>query len=263
MESLRQKLFRWGSRKKIGIALGGGVARGLAHIGVLKALKKRNIPIDYIAATSSGSIFGALFAFGVDPSYMEEIAEKRIINLFQVSVNQINPFAEDEIAALITREIGKADFRDAGIPLSVVTQDIKTGNRVVLNSGSVARAVSASCAFPGIFKPKKIGGKTLIDGGGVDNLPVSVVIEMGAEITIAVDVLPKGPLKRDPKNPIQLMGRAIDLAIISMEEESRRAADILIEPDIPPEIWHTDFNKAKTLIKLGEQSVAKLKLDFK
>jgi len=256
-------LFLWGKRKKIGIALGGGVARGLAHIGVLKALKKKKIPIDYIAATSSGSIFGALFAFGIDPSYMEEIANKSIINLFQVSVNQINPFAEDEIASLIRREIGRAHFSDAGIPLAVVAQDIKTGKRVILKSGSVAKAVSASCAFPGIFKPKKIAGKTLIDGGGADNLPVSVVSKMGAGITIAVDVLPKRALKKDPKNPIQLMGRAIDLVIKKMGEESRQAADILIEPDIPPEIWHTDFHKAKTLIKIGEQAVAKLKLDRK
>ncbi|NQU16954.1 MAG: patatin-like phospholipase family protein [Candidatus Saganbacteria bacterium] len=249
--------FPWGGRKKIGLALGGGVARGLAHIGVLKVLKKEKIPIDCIAATSSGAVIGSFFAFGLDPEYLEEIAKNKIFDLFKVSLNQINPFAQDEIVQVIERQIGKANFRDADIPIIVVAQDIKSGKRVLLKSGRVSTAVSASCAFPGIFNPKKLKGKTLIDGGGADNLPVSVLDEMGAEIKIAVDVVPQRPLKRDPTNPIQVMGRAVDLVIRQLTVIQRQQADILIEPDISPEIWHTDFHKVKALIKFGEQAALK------
>lgn len=248
---LNFKLF---GPKKVGLALGGGVARGLAHIGVLKVLKKNKIPIDFISATSSGAVIGALFAFGIDPEYMEDIAKKKFFNIFTVSVSQINPFAEDEIVQMIEREIGKVNFDEANIPIVMVAQDIKTGERVVLKSGRVSRAVSASCAFPGIFTPKKIGGRTLIDGGGADNLPVGL---LDTDIRIAVDVIPSHNLKRDPDNPVRIMGRAIDLAIKKLTAPQREAADILIEPDISPDIWHTDFNKAAALIKAGENAAEK------
>lgn len=253
--------MKWFGKKKVGIALGGGVARGIAHIGVLKVLKHHKVPIDCIAAVSSGSVIGSLFAFGLSPDYLEDLAlRKKTFDLFRVSMSQINPFAEDEIVSLIEKEIGKATFKEADIPLVVVAQDIKTGERVLLKSGRVGRAVSASCAFPGIFNPKKISGRTLVDGGGADNLPVSVLEGMGADITIAVDVLPFRPLKKDPSNPVQIIGRAIDLVIKELTAKQRELADILIEPDIPPEIWHTDFNKAAVLIKIGEQA-AKKKLE--
>ncbi|MFC1496194.1 patatin-like phospholipase family protein [Candidatus Margulisiibacteriota bacterium] len=246
----------WSGKKKVGLALSGGVARSLAHIGILKVFKREKIPIKMIAATSGGAMVGSLFAFGLDPDYIEEVFT-RDFNLLRVSIDQINPFTNNTVQEFIEDVLGKVYFKDADIPIAVIAQDIKSGKTVVLKSGKVAPAVAASSAFPGIFNPKKINGMSLIDGGGADNLPVAELIRMKASITIAVDVISDRPLKKDTKNPIQVLGRALDLAIKKLTADARAAADICIEPEIPMDIWHADYHKSKIIIEAGEKAALK------
>ncbi|PIS29643.1 esterase [Candidatus Saganbacteria bacterium CG08_land_8_20_14_0_20_45_16] len=241
--------------KKNGLVLGGGVARGIAHIGVLKVIKQYQIPIHYIAATSSGAIVGAAFAAGLEVSLIEEIALRiswgRLLRLAFFRPGFISSAAIEE---LLDKYIGNKSFSELKIPLVVVATDIKTGEAVGLRKGKVSKAVAASAAFPGLFAPEEINHRFLIDGGLADNLPVGVVRRMGAGRTIAVDVVPSQPVQHLPRDPFQAFGRSLDLALHKLSVKQRRAADILIEPLIDEDVWHLDLHKAKRLIAAGESA---------
>lgn len=251
-------------KKKIGLALGGGVARGIAHIGVIKVLKKHKIPIHFIAATSAGSMIGALYAAGMDPHAMEKAAHRLGWGRFiRIVLTRHGPASTEEIQKFITTNIGDLKFSDLKIPLAVVATDLKTGREVVIREGNVAKAVAASSAFPGVFVPIKHGADVLVDGGIVNNLPSSVVKKMGAEFVIAVDVIPGNPLKKDPDNAFEIFGRAFDLVMKKISAEGRNLADLLIEPEIPEDIWHLDFDKSKRLIAAGEEAAESRILEIK
>lgn len=249
------------TRKKVGLALSGGVARGFAHVGVLNVLRRNKIPVDYLAATSSGAIVGAFFAAGLDPHYMEEICRNIAWgHVFKISFGVFSPNSGVELERIISDYLGKKEFKDLNIPYAVVAQDIKSAEEIILNTGKVARAVRASATFPGIFKPIEIEGRALMDGGIVNNLPAGVVKEMGASFVIGVDVMPGGVISKVPDNGFQQFGRALDLAIHSLSQKGRDICDILIEPHIDEDIWHMDFGKYERLIKAGEEAAeAKVK----
>ncbi len=251
-------LFKKIFKKKVGLALSGGVARGIAHIGVVKVLKKHKIPIDCIAGVSSGALVGALFAAGMGPEIMEVNSLKLgWFTFMRIAFGRHGPLSNEEIKKFVIQNIGDKKFSELAIPLSVVCTDILSSEEVVIDEGKVAIAIATSCAFPGFFEPARVGGSILFDGGMVNNLPVSVVQRMGADFVIAVDVVPGGKRKSEPDNIFQVVGRAYDIMVRKMSEESRRAAQVLIEPEIPEDIWHIDFDKAKRLIKAGEEAAEK------
>lgn len=176
-------------RKKIGIALSGGGAKGSVHIGVLKALKKANIPIDFIAGTSVGAIIGAAYASGLEP---EEI-EKAVLNLdwnylFSFTVPRYGIITTDNMRRVMQNLTKNQTFNQTKIPLRVIAADITKGRRVVFKDGSIAEAVMASISIPGLFPPVQHKGHELVDGGIVDPVPVNEVREMGADVVIAVDL---------------------------------------------------------------------------
>jgi len=240
-------------KKKIGLVLGGGVARGIAHVGVLKVFEKYKIPIDLISATSSGSIVAATYAAGLETRIIEEIALRinwgRIIKLAFFRPGFVSGEGLEE---LLVKYIGDIKFSELKIPLSVVGTEIKNGEPVVIKSGRVAEAVAASTAFPGVFTPAEINHHVLIDGGISYNLPVDVVKNMGANFTIAVDVVPSQPIHYLPKDPFQVFGRALDIVLHKISIEQRKKANVLIEPKMDEDIWHLDLHKAKRLIAVGE-----------
>ena len=171
---------------KLGLALSGGGTRGLAHIGVLKAFEEEHIKFDCVAGTSAGSLIGAMYCAGVSCEQMIEAAKqvkhKELIGKFVIHSDSGN------IAKLANRLLADKTFKQLSVPFAAVAVDISDGQEVVLNKGSVAKAVSASCAVPALFKPVEIDGMVLVDGGLLNNMPADVCRSMGAEIVISVDL---------------------------------------------------------------------------
>lgn len=251
-------------KKKVGLALSGGAARGLAHIGVLKALKRNKIPVHFIAGTSSGAIVGAIFAAGMDPDIMEINAQKLgWFRFLRFPFNWSGILSTDEIERFVIQNIGNKDISDLNIPFAAVAADLKSGKEVVLKVGKVARAAAISSAFPGIFSAAESDASMLVDGGLVNNLPVSVVRQMGADFVIAVDVVPGKPMKKSPENQFQILGRSYDVIVKKCSEESRKLADAVIEVDIPEDIWHFDIDEQPRLIKAGEEAARKMMMAIK
>lgn len=250
--------------KKVGLALGGGVARGLAHIGVLKSFKKHKIPIHFISGTSSGALIGVLYAAGMDPHKMESTAQRLgWMRFIRFVLARHGASSTEEIKKLIIKNIGNLKFSDLEIPFTAVSTDLKTGKEVVLKDGFVADAVAASCAFPGFFVPVKHGSILLVDGGIANNVPSGVVKKMGAGFVIACDVIPDFPIKEDLENMFQIFGRSLDLVMKKMGAEGRAMADILIEPKIPQDVWQLDVAKSKQLIKAGEEAAEQKIIEIK
>ena len=189
--------------KKIGLALGSGAARGLAHIGVLKALKEGNVSVDMIAGSSVGALVGACFAKGKRIKDFEDIVRetdwRKLLKLADPNLAlMLKGFVHgNKVKELLKAIIGDIEFKDLKIPLSVVATDINTGEEVIIKEGSVIEAVRASISIPAIFMPVKLKDKFLVDGGIVNPIPVKVVKDMGADFIIACNVIHK-PHERKP-----------------------------------------------------------------
>jgi len=182
-------------KRKIGLALGGGAARGLAHIGVLEILEREKIPIDMIAGTSAGAAIGALFAQGKNTSELKELVRKwdwkQRAQMLDLSLPKSGFIAGRKIKQLLKSIIGDVKFSDLKLPFACVATDINTGEEIVINQGSVLEAVRASISIPIIFTVVKRNGRYLVDGGLVNPVPVSVLKNMGADFIIAVNVMPR------------------------------------------------------------------------
>ena len=182
-------------KPKVGLALGGGAARGLAHIGVLEVFEEENIPIDMIAGTSFGGLVGAFRAQGKDASLMKEAAEKmnvaKMLSLADLALPKSGLLGGKAVIHLLQKAMGKdVKFDELPTPLALVATDIVTGEEVVIDQGSVLEGVRASISIPGIFTVAKREGRYLVDGGLVNPVPVSVLKKMGADFIIAVNVMP-------------------------------------------------------------------------
>ncbi|MCR4398773.1 MAG: patatin-like phospholipase family protein [Firmicutes bacterium] len=240
------------SQQGVGLALGGGVLRGLAHIGVLRAIREAGIRIDCLAGTSSGAVIGACYAAGISPESMEEIASRaQWRNLAEVSIRRDGLISTKRLAAYLDSIIGGATFDDLGPKFAVVACDIATGDEVVISTGRVSEAVRASCAIPGIFVPVRHGGRVLVDGGLCNNVPASVVRRLGADFVIAVDVnaavLAEAP---PPRNVFQVIVQAIH--VLQQGNVSREVAhaDLLIRPALSG-LSPVEFAHARDFIDRG------------
>ena len=171
---------------KLGLALSGGGTRGFAHIGVLKAFEEERIRFDCVAGTSAGSIIGAMYCANVSVEQMIEeskrVTRRDVVNRFWINSNSAN------IANIANRLLQNKSFDELSTPFAAVAVDLVDGHEVVLSSGSVGQAVSASCAVPALFKPVEMDGMVLVDGGLLNNMPADVCRTMGAEIVIGVDL---------------------------------------------------------------------------
>lgn len=172
---------------KIGLALSGGGTRGFAHLGVFRALEEWHIPVHCVAGTSVGSIMGAMYSAGLPwQTILEEartLTKKDILNKrFAIGSDSAN------IEEIAERLLGKLTFDKLKLPFAAVAVDIATGNEVVLTSGEVSKAVSASSAVPALFTPVKMGDMVLVDGGLLNNMPADVCRKMGADVVISVDL---------------------------------------------------------------------------
>ena len=254
-------------RKRIGLALGTGAARGLAHIGVLIVLEKEGIPVDMIAGTSAGAAVGALYAQGKDASQIKELALdlgwKKLAPLVDPSLPKTGFIKGKKIRNLLASIFGgDIKFSDLKVPLACVATDIDTGEEVVIDQGSVVEAIRASISIPAIFTVVKREGRYLVDGGLVNPVPVNVVKRMGADFIIAVNVIPDvaGRAHRVDKegaggfkepNIIHIIMQSIYIGTYSLVKSSLKAANIVIEPRLA-HIGYGDFHHARDCILQGE-----------
>ena len=183
--------------KKLGLALGAGGARGVAHIGFLKALEDNGIKPSYISGSSMGSVIGACYAMGITPDYMIKIVTSlRSRDILDLSPNALKGgtlLKSKKMAGLLTRYLGDTEFDDLHIPFSCVGADIISGNKVVFSQGRVATAIQASSSIPLVFAPVAYDNMLIADGSLVSRVPVEEVKKMGADVVVAVDVL--GPIR--------------------------------------------------------------------
>ncbi|MFQ5640823.1 MAG: patatin-like phospholipase family protein, partial [bacterium] len=177
--------------KKIGLALGSGSARGLAHIGVIKALDEMGIYVDYVAGTSIGALVGAVYASGNIETLEDVVLKldwKKIINLFDIVFPRSGLLDGKKITDFIRQHVKGQNIEDLALPFCAVATDLTTGKEVSLAQGDVIEAIRASISIPGILTPVKKGNMVLVDGGLVNPVPVSEARKMGAEFVIAVDL---------------------------------------------------------------------------
>jgi len=236
----------------IGVALGGGFARGIAHIGVLKVLEEENIPVRVITGTSVGALIGACYCSGLSVSEMEEVARNtRFTSFARWTLSRCGFASNDRMISFLTRTLKCKTFEDLRIPLGITATDFNTGEAVVFHSGSIIDPVRASCAYPGMFLPVQIRGRYLVDGMLSHPVPSRPVREMGADRVIAVHLKGTWSNGGPPRHLFDVIGQSFAIAQDAMSSLWRSAADLIVEPDVAG-FAYDDFKRAADLIKVGE-----------
>lgn len=267
-------------RPKIGLALGGGGARGAAHIGVLRILEKENIPVDYLVGTSAGALIAALYSGGANPDEIEKYAisgaikkaYKTDITIFRALFIHLNKVCKTFIgkpfyAGLyndhrLHRFVNEAISDENGsieieTPLHIIAVDLITGLPVVIKSGDVGLAVQASTAIPGLRQPIPIGDQLLVDGGILRNIPIDEAKKMGSDIVIAVDVDTQYEKydSKDFRSFESTITRVINLGLRAQSEHILEKADIVISPDLTGiNILDLDTKSLEKAIAAGEKA---------
>jgi len=245
------------SDKKVGLALGGGAARGIAHIGVIKALHQYEIPIDAIAGTSAGSLVGGLYAAGLPiDTLVEQAKQLKWSDFASFHLSRMGMFSSRPIEQFVRKWIGNLTFQELKIPFAALATDLLTGEGVILNEPDLqlALAIKASASFPGVYEPTEINGRFLCDGGASGNVPSSVVREMGVDVVIAVDVIPTSQLDKMPKHVAAIVDRGLDLLLRQISKLHVNEANITLYPVQDP-ITSFHVKKGAYLIELGMQAV--------
>lgn len=216
----------------IALALGGGAVLGAAHVGVLKALDEHQVPIRAISGTSIGGLIAALYAFGKSPEEIETlVAELDWLGVTRLTLSRFGILSNEELGRKVEETLGDVAIESARIPLYLVATDIATGQRVVLDKGDPGRAVMASSCIPGVFVPVEIDGRLLVDGGLVENVPVSPLRDNGARFVVGVDLNARRHYQR-PDDIVDLLANAIDIAIDTVTRTQVSDADLLITPEL-------------------------------
>ncbi len=243
-------------RPRVGLALSGGVARGNAHIGVLRVLEENHIPIDYIAGTSAGSLVAAAYAAGMPMDEIAEIGRKmRWRDVGRVTLSRLGVQSNARMEEFVRARLPVKRFEDLRIPLAVVATDLKSGSAVILTEGDVPFAVRASCALPGWYVPvTDEHGRQLVDGGLVANIPTAAVRNLGADLVIAVDVNSEGAkFIGPPHSIIGVLLQSIMVVQRTAAIHQLHDADIVISPKTGHIRWD-EMGRVDDLIALGEQA---------
>jgi len=278
----------------VGLALGGGGARGFAHIGVLRVLEQENIDVDCIAGTSMGALLGAMYAQSVncdsvlerfrkylqsrefqmtnpeflqDSPFEESSSRGGIFHgfaslikkgfFYSQSLRKRAPISEEDFAQNINLLLEDIRLEETRIPFAAVALDLNEGKEVVLRRGSLRMAVSASCAIPGILPPIKIEGRELVDGGWVDRVPVRPAREMGANFVIAVEVAEGIHEAGDLATGLDIVLRTNEICQFTLGQLQLEEADIVIRPDLQGIHW-SDFGRIEDCLRAGEEAARKM-----
>ncbi|RFS16777.1 patatin-like phospholipase family protein [Emticicia sp. C21] len=235
---------------KIGLALSGGGSRGFAHLGVIKALEEVGLKPDMITGTSAGSIVGAMIAAGYTPDYIfEAIASAGIFSHIKFAFNRFGLFKLEKLENLFLKYIPHNSFEQLRMPLTICATDLERGEAVYFKEGELIKPILASCCLPGIFEPIRFQGRTLIDGGIVDNLPIGPLEEC-CDFIIGVNIMPVNNNMAINSFKDVLM-KSLFLSIRNNSGEKLRRCHLAIEP---AEIYRYDglnMSKAKEMFDLG------------
>ena len=241
----------------IGLALGGGFARGIAHIGVLKVLEEEGIPVSIVTGTSVGALIAACYCSGLSLAEMQDVAHNtRFTSFARWTLSRMGFASNDRMISFLTRTLKCKTFEELRIPLGVTATDFNTGEGVVFHSGPIIDPVRASCAYPGMFLPVEIRGRYLVDGMLSHPVPTRPLREMGAERVLAVHLKGTWSNGGPPRNLFDVIGQSFAIAQDAMSCLWRDAADIVIEPDVAG-FAYDDFKRADDLIHAGEVAMRK------
>jgi NTE family protein len=242
-----------GERPKVGLALGGGFARGIAHIGVLRVLEENEIPIDFIAGTSVGALIAATYASGTSLDEMERQGNAtRFSDFGRWRLSRMGMASNDRLEHFLHKFTPAQYFSQMKIPLSIVAADLLTGESVHFTDGEIGPALRASCAYPGLFMPVEYRGRILVDGFLTETVPAEAARDMGAELVIGVHLEP-GLLKSKPRNTIEVISRSFSIIQTAARQLWHKDVDILIEPDVHHVQWD-EFVKTPQLVAAGEEA---------
>ena len=235
----------------IGLALGGGFARGYAHLGVLKIFEEQKIPISCISGSSIGSIVGAAYASGAPlGAIIGKCREIRFRDFARWRVSRFGLASNDRLEQVLHRSFDSRQLEHLKIPMAVVATDLDTGEPVLFRQGNLAEAIRASCAFPGLFEPVQIGTRYLADGGLVAPVPTRAARELGAEIVVGVSVGLHDGRRGAPRNIFQVVSRAVSAAQKHQLEVWERHADLVLRPAVHSIAWD-DFDRIDEAIEAG------------
>jgi NTE family protein len=237
-------------RPRVGLALSGGFARGIAHIGVLKVFQENQIPIDYLAGTSVGALVATTFASGVSLDQMQgQAAATQFKDFGRWTLSWMGLATNERLEGYLHRFSAASRFEELRIPLAIAATDLRTGEAVYFTEGPLGPALRGSCAYPGLFLPVEYQGRTLVDGFLVAPVPVEAVRRMGAELVIAVYL--EATSDEPPKSVTDVIGRSFSIIQRNADQSWRPKADLVIEPDVRRFVWD-DFGKSSELIAAGE-----------
>jgi NTE family protein len=236
----------------IGLALGGGFARGVAHIGVLKVLEEEDIPISFIAGTSVGALIGAAYCGGVTVAELEQIAIRvRFKHFASWTLSRYGFASNERMIGFLSSILKVQTFEELRIPLAITATDFSTGDAVVFNSGPLVDPVRASCAYPGMFLPVKIRGRLLVDGMLAHAVPSIPVRDLGAERVLAVHLKGHWTNGNGPRHLFEVIGQCFSIAQEMNCGVWKQAADLVIQPDVKGYKYDA-FEYSAELIRAGE-----------
>jgi NTE family protein len=256
---------------KIAVVLGAGASKGFAHIGVLKVLETQKIPIHMIVGTSAGSLVGSLYAYGFDAFTLQSVAMKvEKSDVIDYTIPDNGFIKGEKLEAFINKTVKNTPIDKLKIRFYAVATDISNGEEVAFAKGNTGEAVRASCSVPGVFQPKRIGGKTYMDGGVVSPVAVDVARRYGADVVIAVDIS-GGIAGEVPQGIVDTIMKSVDIMYFNIAAYQVKKADIVIRPNVK-NIGSTEMEKRHEAILEGEkaamealptigQIIAKLKLE--
>jgi NTE family protein len=238
-------------RPRIGVALSGGFARGIAHIGVLRVLEQHKIPVDYLSGTSVGALIAAAYASGTSLDEMERKASLTAFTDFgRWTLSRMGLASNQKLDEFLARFTTVTRFEDLKIPLSVAATDLVAGKTVYFTHGDLRLAVRASCAYPGLFLPVEIDGRMLVDGFVTDPVPVQGARKLGADIVISVYLSTEGNQEK-PRSVFEVIGRAYSIVQLANEPAWRAGSTVVVEPDVTNIQWD-EFSKTPEMVLAGE-----------
>lgn len=237
-------------RPRVGLALAGGFARGIAHIGVLRVLRDAGIPIDCVAGTSVGALIGAAYCAGASLEHLQKIGETTTFADFgRWTPSWLGLATNQRMEKYLARLTPAKTFEELTIPLAIAATDINAGISIYYTRGPLATPLRASCAYPGLFVPIQFEGRTLVDGFLTSPVPVEGALLLDADVVIAV-YLEAGNLEQ-PRTFTDVLSRSFTIIQRHTDLAWRQQADVIIEPDVKPFVWD-DFTRTPELVAAGE-----------
>src|SRR5215470_13292925 len=243
-------------RPRVGLALAGGFARGIAHIGVLRVLREAGIPIDCVAGTSVGALIATAYCAGVPLEKMEaEGAKTSFADFGRWTPSWLGLATNQRMEKYVERFTMAKTFEELNTPLAISTSDLNAGLTIYYTSGPIVQPLRASCAYPALFVPIQYDGRTLVDGFLTSPVPVEGALLLGADVVIAVYL--ESSSEGTPRTAVEVISRSFNIIQRHAEVTWRQQADLIIEPDVHPFVWD-DFTKTPELVRAGAEAALKM-----